>query len=53
MIENIPTSPVKGVVPGLTEVVGTVLKKDKLISARYSGTSVTYCQGDSPAQAKR
>ena len=44
MIENIPTSPVKGVVPGLTEVVGTVLKKDKLISARYSGTSVTYCR---------
>ena len=44
MIENIPTSPVKGVVPGLTEVVGTILKKDKFISARYSGTSVVYCR---------
>ena len=30
MIENIPTSPVKGVVPGLTEVVGTILKKTSL-----------------------
>lgn len=44
MIENIPTSPVKGVVPGLTEVEGTILKKDKLVSARYSGVSVVYCR---------
>ena len=44
MIENIPTSPVIGVVPGLTEVVGSVLKKEQLISARYSGTSVVYCR---------
>lgn len=44
MIENIPTSPVKGVVPGLTEVEGKILKKDKLVSARYSGVSVVYCR---------
>ncbi|MBA62317.1 MAG: hypothetical protein CMJ76_08110 [Planctomycetaceae bacterium] len=44
MIENIPTSPVKGVVPGITEVVGSVLKKDKLLSGRYSGTPVIYCR---------
>lgn len=44
MVENIPTSPVKGVVPGLTEVVGIVVKKDNLVSARYSGVSVVYCR---------
>ena len=44
MIENIPTSPVKGVVPGLTEIVGIVVKKEMLVSARYSGDSVVYCR---------
>ena len=44
MIENIPTSKVKGVFPGITEVVGQIQPHNTVISARYSGDAVVYCK---------
>lgn len=44
MIENIPTSKVKGIFPGITEIVGQVQPHKTLISARYSGEAVVYCK---------
>ena len=44
MIENIPTSKVKGIFPGITEVVGQIQPHETLISARYSGDAVVYCK---------
>jgi uncharacterized tellurite resistance protein B-like protein len=44
MIENIPTSKVKGVFPGITEIVGQIQPHNKVISARYSGDAVVYCR---------
>jgi len=44
MIENIPTSKVKGIVPGMTEIVGHIQPHDTVISARYSGEAVVYCR---------
>ncbi len=43
-IENIPTSPIRGVVPGLTEVVGEISSQSRVINARYSGNKVVYCR---------
>ncbi len=43
LIENIPTTNIKGVVPGLTELKGTIQEKGSPISARYSGEKVVYC----------
>jgi hypothetical protein len=44
MIENIPTSKVKGVFPGITEIVGQIQPHNTVISARYSGEAVVYCR---------
>ena len=44
MIENIPTSNVKGVFPGITEIVGQIQPHNTVISARYSGEAVVYCR---------
>jgi LemA protein len=44
MIENIPTSKVKGIVPGMTEIVGHIQPHNTVISARYSGDAVVYCR---------
>jgi len=44
MIENIPTSKVKGVFPGITEIMGQIQPHNTLISARYSGEAVVYCK---------
>ena len=44
MIENIPTSNVKGVFPGITEIVGQIQAHNTVISARYSGEAVVYCR---------
>ncbi|MBT7256354.1 MAG: hypothetical protein HN882_15240 [Planctomycetaceae bacterium] len=44
MIENIPTSKVKGIVPGITEIVGQIQAHSTVISARYSGEAVVYCK---------
>ena len=44
MIENIPTSKVKGVFPGITELVGQIQPHKTVISARYSGEAVVYCR---------
>ncbi|MBT4691807.1 MAG: hypothetical protein HOB73_00500 [Planctomycetaceae bacterium] len=44
MIENIPTSKVKGIFPGITEIVGEIQPHNTVISARYSGESVVYCK---------
>ncbi|MEC7567134.1 MAG: LemA family protein [Planctomycetota bacterium] len=44
MIENIPTTKVKGVVPGMTEVVGKIQVHETLFSGRYSGDGVVYCK---------
>jgi len=44
MIENIPTSKVKGIFPGITEIVGQIQAHNTVISARYSGEAVVYCK---------